>query len=266
MFYMKQIPEYGIFTNGIPFVKFGNGKKNLLVFLGGPGNELPRGMEFSTYSKGIQSFGDEYTIFMLTRKSGLSDNDYAEMIKTEFGGKVDVIIGFSYGSLITQHLIADHPDLSNHFIMTMTAHKMSEAGKAIDMKYAKYLSAGKNRKALVTIATVLVPSGNKPYFYKTFFWLFGGLFKPKRGATFSKDILIEANAEIEHDATERLKEIRVPVLIICGDRDVYHPKNFIEEMAKLIPNSVSGKRAHYHDPEAICSRYYEFYKKCNLTL
>ena len=125
---MKVRPQYGTFTNGIPFVKFGVGGKTMLVFLGGPGNESPEGATFSTYSKGVQPFMQEYTIFLLTRKSGLSENyttrdmaeDYAEMIQTEFNGKVNVIIGISYGSLIGQHLVADHPELFDHAILAMT--------------------------------------------------------------------------------------------------------------------------------------------------
>jgi hypothetical protein len=35
--------EKGTFNNGIPYVRFGEGDKNLLVFSGGPGNTLPSG-------------------------------------------------------------------------------------------------------------------------------------------------------------------------------------------------------------------------------
>jgi pimeloyl-ACP methyl ester carboxylesterase len=251
---MKEHPQYGIFTNGIPFVKFGYGSKTMLVYLGGPGNELPKGMAFNVYSKGIQPFVDTYTVYLLTRKSGLSENystknmadDYAEMIQTEFNGKVDVIISLSYGSMIAQHFLADYPDLFRHFILAMSAHKMTELGKTIDLLYAKYLSEGNDRAALITIAQVLVPVGKRAIFQKIFFWLFGGLIKIERSSpTYDQDILIEAKAEVNHDATAKLKNIRVPILILSGDRDIYHLKSDVEEMAKLIPNSqlilYSGK-------------------------
>ena len=54
--------------------------------------------------------------------------------------------------------------------------------------------------------------------------------------TFSEDVLIEAKAEIEHDATNKLGNINVPVLMICGDKDYYFPKEYVQEMADLIPN------------------------------
>lgn len=105
-------PEYGIFKDSIPYACFGEGDKILLLLFGGPGNEVPKGFIFNTMVKGLNPFVEEYTIYVVTRKSGLHEgyttkdmsNDYAEMIRDEFGGKVDLIIGISYGGIIAQHL------------------------------------------------------------------------------------------------------------------------------------------------------------------
>ncbi|MHA1490878.1 MAG: alpha/beta fold hydrolase [Promethearchaeota archaeon] len=236
--------EYGTFKNGVPYVKYGNGSKTLLVFLGGPGNELPKGFAFSMYSKGFKPFVNDYQIFLLTRKSALSEgcttkdmsDDYAEMIKTEFGGMVDLIVTISYGSLIAQHFAADHPKLFKHIIIAMVANKMSEEGKNLDLRFAKYLSEGNTRKAYTIITTALIPKGKKGRLMKCLLWLVGGFLKPDVSETFSEDVLIEAKAEIEHDATNKLGKINVPVLMICGDKDYYFPKEYVQEMADLIPN------------------------------
>lgn len=237
--------EYGHTKNGIPFAKFGSGTKVMLVWLGGPGNNLAKGMEFRVYSKGFLPFALEYTIYLLTRKSNLPQkysmqdmsNDYADMIQTEFQGKVAVIVSLSYGSMIAQHFLADHPNLFGVFIMAMSAHIMTETGKAADVKYAQYMSQGKIRKALLEMAPVLVPSNKSCWFYKLFFGIFGNLIHMDVSPTFASDILIEAQAEMENQTVQKLPQIRVPVLIISGDQDFYHPKQDIEEMAKMIPNA-----------------------------
>ena len=56
--------------------------------------------------------------------------------------------------------------------------------------------------------------------------------------SFQKDVLIEAEAELAHEATESLKRIRVPVLVIGGTEDVYFPREYIEEMADVIEGAI----------------------------
>jgi len=231
-------PEYGIFKNSIPYACFGEGDKILLLLSGGPGNEVPKGFIFNTMVKGLIPFVEEYTIYVVTRKSGLHEgyttkdmsNDYAEMIKDEFGGKIDLIIGMSYGGVIAQHFAADHADLFNHIVIAMAAHKISEEGKQIDIKFAEFLSTENIKSAYVTIADAIFPPGIKRKFSKGMLWLVGSFAHKPESKTFSQDILIEAKAEVEHDSTDSLKKITVPVLILCGDKDFYFPSEYIKEM------------------------------------
>ena len=239
-------PVYGIFKNSIPYARFGEGDKILLLLSGGPGNEVSKGFIFNIMVKGLNPFVEEYTIYVVTRKSGLHEgyttkgmsNDYAEMIKDEFGGKVDLIIGMSYGGVIAQHFAADHADLFKHIVIAMAAHKMSEEGKQIDIKFAELLSEGNVKSAYVTIADALYPPGSKRSFLKGLLWLAGSFAHKPESKTFSQDVLIEAKAEVEHDSIESLKKISVPVLILCGDKDFYFPSEYIKEMDSLISNST----------------------------
>lgn len=104
--------------NGITYIRFGKGKKNLLLFSGGP-SEIFSKMFLTPIMQRLEPLVEDYTIYIVHRKSGLLQNyttkdmanDYAEMITNEFDGKVDVIIGNSYGGLIAQHFAADHAEL-----------------------------------------------------------------------------------------------------------------------------------------------------------
>jgi len=239
-------PEYGIFKNSIPYARFGEGDKILLLLFGGPGNEVPKGFIFNIMAKGLTPFIEEYTIYVVTRKSGLHEgyttkdmsNDYAEMIREEFGGKVDLIIGISYGAMIAQHFAADHFELFNHIVIAMGAHKISEEGEQIDIKFAELLSKGNIKSAYVTIADALYPPSFKRKFLKGILWLAGSIAHKPESKTFSQDVLIEAKAEVEHDSIESLKKISVPVLILCGDKDFYFPSDYVKEMDSLINTST----------------------------
>ncbi|MDY6878505.1 MAG: alpha/beta hydrolase [Chloroflexota bacterium] len=76
--------------------------------------------------------------YSVTRKPGLPDgysmqdmsDDYAVMIREEFGHPFDVI-GVSTGGSIAQHLAADHPDLVRRLVIHSSAYTLSDTGKDV---------------------------------------------------------------------------------------------------------------------------------------
>ena len=238
-------PLHDIFSNGIPYLRFGSGKKNMIVMQGGPGNMLQKGFGFKMFAKPFFAFTEEYTVYFVTRKSGLPENyttldmskDYATMIQKEFNGKVDVTIGISYGGFIIQHFAADYPEMSDYFIIAMASYKGSDEGIKFDLDYAKYMSEGKPGKAFSTIPTVFISNRFMRFLLRPLFYLFG-LFMKSKSDTYAQDILIEAKAEAEHNTKDRLSEIKKATLILCGDNDYYMPLNYLKEMEQLIPNAI----------------------------
>jgi hypothetical protein len=90
----------GTFQNGLPYNRLGQGPRILVVFQGllfenKPLTGLSARLMLSTYS----FLQDEYTTHVVTRKPGLPDDysmqdmadDYAVMIREEFGGPVDIL-------------------------------------------------------------------------------------------------------------------------------------------------------------------------------
>jgi pimeloyl-ACP methyl ester carboxylesterase len=63
--------------------------------------------------------------------------------------------------------------------------------------------------------------------------------------TFRRDVLIEAMAEVAHDAFQSLARITIPVLVMGDDQDLYFPIKFFRETTNLIPGATlkiySGK-------------------------
>jgi len=240
--------EYGDFFGNISFVRWGTGNKKMIIFPGGPGNTLPSSFMIKNLYRGFEPFMEEYSIYLISRKKGQPNgystrdmsNDYAEIIRHDFNGHVDIIIGTSFGGLIAQHFAADHPELFDHIVIAISAHRMSDIGQQIDYKYAELLSQGKTRKAAALIVDALSRAGNTGiirYFNKIIFWLMGGAFLGQMHEAYKNDVMIEAQAQLDHDAKDSLARIHIPVLIICGTADVYFPKDYIEEMASLIAGS-----------------------------
>lgn len=238
--------HYGIFNNGIPYARTGSGGKTLLFFLGGPGNGIPRGFAFSFMIAGLKSFLSEYTLYAVSRKSGLKEghtakmmsDDYAELIRQEFGGHVDLVVGISYGGMIAQFFAADHAALCDHLVIAMATHKMTEAGTQVDVRYAQLASQGRDREAGATMAEAIYPTGIMRGVMSAIMWLMGSSFMGEKSPTYRQDILIEARAEETFDSVASLKRIKTPVLLLDGENDYYFQRGSAQEMAEMIPSAT----------------------------
>jgi pimeloyl-ACP methyl ester carboxylesterase len=98
---MSQPKSAGYFRNGMPYNRLGHGPRSLIVFQGLMFENKPQPrMAFGMY----RFLEDDYTVYLVLRKPGmprgytLKDmaDDYAAMIREEFGGPLDVI-GVSTG-------------------------------------------------------------------------------------------------------------------------------------------------------------------------
>jgi pimeloyl-ACP methyl ester carboxylesterase len=237
--------SHGTFKNGIPYLRFGSGAKTMLFLAGGPGNLVPKGLGASGFVRGMKPFAQEYTIYLVTRKSGLPEgyttknmsDDYAELIRAEFGGHVDMVLGASFGGMIAQHFAADHADLFDHLVIVMAAHKVTDEAKNIDIRYAELLSQHKDRAAMASRAGAAF-NGVVKYIATGLLWIFGKTLLGSVSDTFRKDVVIEAKAEVAHESVESLKRINVPVLLVGGDTDFAFPVSYMNEMAALIKQST----------------------------
>ncbi len=246
--------EKGVFKNGVPYIRFGKGQKPLLVFSGGPGNYLSGLM-----AKQFSFLAKHYTIYMMSRKSGLPEGystlnmaeDFATVIKAEFDGAPVDVMGESYGGLIAQQLAANHPELVRRLVIAMSAYRFSVEGAQLDMRFAELVNQGKTRAAFRSLAPMMNGGKLKRGFMAFFMSLMGpSMFgKPET----PEDLLVEGKAEIMHNCKNQLPQISAPTLVVAGDRDYFCPVDLLRETAAGIPNAklviyegkghmVSGKR------------------------
>jgi pimeloyl-ACP methyl ester carboxylesterase len=123
----------GYFHSGLPYNRIGNGPRTLVVFQGLLFENKPQSGPLVQIYKFLEK---EYTTYVVLRKPGLPHgytmknmaDDYATMIREEFGGPVDVI-GVSTGGSIAQHFAADHPNLVRRLVIHSSAYVLSNEAK-----------------------------------------------------------------------------------------------------------------------------------------
>jgi pimeloyl-ACP methyl ester carboxylesterase len=235
----------------------------MLFFAGGPGNTVPSGLGALGFVRGMRAFTDEYTIILVTRKSCLPEgyttkdmsDDYAELVRGEFGGHVDLVMGASFGGLIAQYFAANHPELLDRLVIVMSGPVVSDEAKRIDLHYAELISQHKDRKAMVVRAEAVF-TGVARFVMSAILWLFGKSLLGKIDETFRRDVVIEARAEAAHDSRDILDHITAPTLVVGSTEDFAFPVSTVEEMARRIPDAQLKLYPGGHTAAFLDKRFY----------
>ncbi len=237
-------PIEGVFPNRMAYARWGDGPKTLLVVPGGPGNDPPTGRRVRMMGRSLRPLVENgYSLWMVARRRGMPQGhtiedmaaDYADLIATEFGGKVNLYVGLSYGAAVGVYLAANHPDRFDHIVLVGMAYTADERGLHLDYDYATALSQGHRIKAGRLMAGAMLSDSWLRWTAPALGTLMGMIFRPDHDQ-FASDVMVEADAEMALDSRPVLPRIRVPVLLIGGDKDFYIPVALYDETARLIPD------------------------------
>ncbi len=239
----------GYFHSGLAYNRFGNGARPLVIFQGLEFENKPlTGLMLPLFSV-VYTFlfkDKDYTTYIVNRKPGLPagysmqnmSDDYATMIKEEFGQPVDVI-GVSTGGAIAQHFAADHPDLLRKLIIHSSAYTLSEAGMSGEIQIGELARQQQWRTAYASLVGPMIPpNGILKYLAKPFVWLVQLLGESLFGAPKDPtDLIVTIEAEFLHNFRERLGQISAPTLVVAGDKDPFYTVDLFRETAEGIPNA-----------------------------
>jgi pimeloyl-ACP methyl ester carboxylesterase len=235
-----KIPSSGYFSNGLPYVRSGKGPKPLVIFQGLLFENKPQsGMTF-----GYGFLKKDYTLYAVLRKTGLPQgytlkdmaDDYAEMIRQEFNGPVDVI-GVSTGGSLAQHFAADHPNLLRRLVIHSSAHTLGKAGKQIQLEIGRLAQAGRVAQAWQAMIRFGMPStGIWKFLNQPLAWTAAQLLSlgPKPDLS---DLVVTIKTEDQHAFKDRLAEIKSPTLVIAGEDDPFYSPDLFRETAAGIPHA-----------------------------
>jgi pimeloyl-ACP methyl ester carboxylesterase len=236
----KKIPSSGYFFYGLPYVRTGKGSKPLVIFQGLMFENKPQpGMTF-----GYGFLKKDYTLYAVLRKPGLPQgytlkdmaDDYAELIRQEFGGPVDVI-GVSTGGSLAQHFAADHPNLLRRLVIHSSAHTLGEARKQIQLEIGHLAQQGRAKQAgQVMIHFILPYTGIWKLLNPPLAWTAPRLQSLGKTPDLS-DLVITIKTEDQHTFKNRLAEIMAPTLVIAGADDPFYTPDLFRETSAGIPNA-----------------------------
>jgi pimeloyl-ACP methyl ester carboxylesterase len=230
----------GYFGNGMPYNRAGRGSKPLVIFQGLMFENKPQsGMTF-----GYGFLEKDYTLYAVLRKPGLPQgytlkdmaDDYAEMIRQEFGGAVDVI-GVSTGGSIALHFAADHPELLCRLVIHSSAHTLGEAGKQIQLEIGRLAQQGQITSAWQAMIRFILPrAGIWKLLNPALAWITARLLSLGKTPDLS-DLVITIETEDQHTFKDRLAEIKAPTLVIAGVDDPFYTPALFRETAAGIPHA-----------------------------
>ena len=161
-------------------------------------------------------------------------DDYAHVISEYLGGRVDLVVGESFGGMITQHLAARHGARCGRVAVVIAAAEVSAWGREVDARLADALAREDTVGVGSTFAEYALP-GERSGLARRLVggWIGRSLLSGKHFPP--GDLLVETEAEMSFDARPVLPGIDVPVVLLCGDRDRFFPLDVVEETARLIP-------------------------------
>jgi pimeloyl-ACP methyl ester carboxylesterase len=238
----------GYFECGLPYNRFGRGPRSLVVLQGTQFENRPQSGLSARFTRNLyKGLEVDYTIHVVTRKPGLPrgyalrdmSDDYAAMIRKVFGEPLD-IIGLSTGGLIAQHLAAEHPDLIRRLVLHSSAYRLSEKAKHLQLRVGNLACEGRWKAAYAAIFTAMFPrQGAVRHMANAAGWLaspLGGLLlgRPKDPS----DLLVTYEASNMHNFKDRLAEIKIPTLLLAGDRDPFYTPTLFRDTVKGIPNGT----------------------------
>lgn len=233
--------ETGTLPNSMEYARWGDGAKSVLWIPGGPGSEIPHGLMGAFSALQFRALlEDGYTVWWLSRRRHMPlghsvkdmADDYARAIRDSLGGRVDVVVGISYGGMIAQHLAADHADLLDRVVLALSAARITDWGRDVDYRWAQARVAQNWAGAGRAMAEYFFPEPAQ--------WRQRNVLGAVLSRAFitdqvpGQDLRVEAEAEMTFDARDVLPRIRVPVLLISAERDMFFTPEIIEETAAAL--------------------------------
>jgi pimeloyl-ACP methyl ester carboxylesterase len=164
-------------------------------------------------------------------------DDYAELIETEFGGRVDLVVGISMGGEIALELAARHPQRVGAVALVASAARLNDEGRTADLEFARLIDEGRPGEAMAVFVPFMAPNVPAPL-GGALARVIGPIMFRESHPHFVADTAVEAAAEARADAFAQLSSISVPVLVAAGDDDRFFPVDLIRETVAGIPDAA----------------------------
>ncbi|WP_165372857.1 alpha/beta fold hydrolase [Pengzhenrongella frigida] len=218
--------EHGTLGRGLAYVRRGSGPPLVVAAAITPTHRPPTGSDLTFVLRQLRPLAAERTVWWVNRRPGLDPtasmadiaDDYADVLSGISDGPVDVM-GISTGGSVALQLTCDHPELVRRLVMVASGCRLGTRGKASLLRATTQVRARNPRGTAQEFAGMLAAKRWSWATFRSVGWLLGSAFWPIDDAD---DLLATIQAEDRFDLTDRLHEIRAPVLVVGGTRDLYY--------------------------------------------
>ncbi|MBU3759215.1 MAG: alpha/beta hydrolase [Candidatus Omnitrophica bacterium] len=233
--------QKGEFSGGFPFVRFGKGADQLVIFPPMHDALFPV-TEFPWFFQLLfHEFSRDFTLTLISRRRKLPvgfttqdmAEDYAHVLRRETGPSH--ILGVSLGGLISQHLAAEYPAYVRRLAVVAAAHKMGPLGLQIARRWIPWARAGRWKDIYEETMSLTYTRGHRGIRYRVMKSFLKKFLMPRIHDP--ADFIIAGQAGMLHDSSGVLPRIPVPVLIVGGTQDEFFPESLFREMASRIPEA-----------------------------
>jgi proline iminopeptidase len=188
-----------------------------------------------------------------------SDVDDLDVLRQHFGLKSAIVLGHSWGAVLAMEYACRHPDRVSHLILMNPAPAASHDAAVFRQAYLRKLGAEAARQSAV-VASAAYQAGDptatmeryrihfkpalaRPEDYETLMTQMSAMFIQHGSdgilkARAVEDRLMRDTWEMpDYDVVRRLSHLRIPALVITGDRDVI-PTEVAERIARGMANAT----------------------------
>ena len=203
------------------YILFGNGKKTMVLLPGlGDGLKTVKGMALP-FALLYGKLTKEYSVYSFSRVNELHEGYTTEMMADDLSEAMDLlslsnadVIGVSMGGMIAEHLAIRHPDKVRKLVLCVTAVTSGELTK---QRIGLWKQFARDHDYISLFCDTAEHTYTENYLKRMrplFPWI-AYYSKPEDPARF----LIQADACMNHDASEQIRNITCPVLMISGEND-----------------------------------------------
>ncbi len=226
----------------------------------------PLSEHFHVYILDLPGFGDSES-----PGEFYSTNDHAELVTHVLRQIVDekiFLVGVSYGGQVAATLAANHPELVERLVLTCSTG-LARTPFIISNTFCWNIFSSFVKRFILTNQSLLCLMGRRSFYdvasrpKDLCGKFFEQLSKPgHREAWLNCLYNVYTSGE---EFKQKLKEIQVPTLILCGENDVTVKPEFGKEIQRLIPNSslqIFSECAHsvpLEKPDNYCREIKSFF-------
>lgn len=192
-------------------------------------------------------FKDEYKIVLMDfifqgqseKKGDVRDFDaHARDVKSvlqELQIEKSTIIGLSYGSLVAQHFVLHYPHLVDKLILMSTFAHKTPYFEAIELAWGRALQTG----GYALLFDIMLPTVLGEDYFKNPLIPIELMKQARADANNDADALLKLMKATKErpDYREKLKEIKIPTLVLHGEKDLLILPHMAKEVHLNIPDS-----------------------------